>query len=246
MLHYLILGVLQGIFEWLPVSSEAQVLLAASLFGIPDVLNLSIYLHLGTALAAIVYFREDLLTLLGNRPLLNFLVTSTILSGMVGLPIYLFLTLSIREGSILLLLTGIALIMTGILLRYGKKGLRDQSSLDSRDSLFAGALQGFSIIPGFSRSGATIFAFLARKFDQQTALRVSFMMSIPAVLAANIFLEVSEISSFQPEYTIAIVTAFFVGLLSMHVLLEIAKKLNFSLFCILLGGVTILLNIWIL
>ncbi|MFH1294455.1 MAG: undecaprenyl-diphosphate phosphatase, partial [Candidatus Aenigmatarchaeota archaeon] len=100
-----------------------------------------------------------------------------------------------------------------------------------------GLLQGLSVIPGISRSGITVSGFLLRGYKSDDALRLSFLMSIPAVLAAEIGL---GLLGSLPDITIAevligIVTSFFVGILSIHLLIEVAKKTRFWAFCIVMG-----------
>ncbi len=238
MLEYFFLGLIQGVLEWLPVSSEGFLVITSSFLQIPEPINLALYLHLGTLLGVIIYYRTKILSLLQEPSIqTTFLAKTTVVSLLIGFPLYLALklvteTVAEQAGSILLALTGVALIVTGFML--SKKTTSKKGEYTTKDALFAGVLQGLAVIPGLSRSGSTMFALLNRGYDQEQALETSFLMSIPVVLAANAYTALDGFA-FQPEYLIALAVAFIVGMASMHVLLSLAKKINFSWFCWLFG-----------
>jgi len=250
MFEILLFGIIQGIFEWLPISSQGNLaLLMVGFSGMVanDAIRLSIFLHTGTLLSVLVYFRKDVASLLkklkGYRPdyterncLLTFLLVSTLVTGVVGFMLFSYVTATEIAGTAFLGLVGIALMATGILQKFSK-GREDRMQLNIKDSLLLGLLQGLSVIPGISRSGITVSGFLLRGYKSDDALRLSFLMSIPAVLAAEIGL---GLLGSLPDITIAevligIVTSFFVGILSIHLLIEVAKKTRFWAFCIVMG-----------
>lgn len=242
MLDFVLLGLIQGILEWLPVSSEGFLVLAGYLMQLPQTIDLALYLHLGTVAGVIVYFRSDILDLFkrnnpGTRTKGTFIAKATVVSLLVAFPIYLALK-SVAEssaqdaGSVLLGFTGVALIVTGLLLK--KTRLKKMDPFTTKNSVFVGFLQGLAVIPGLSRSGVTMFGLLGSGFEPEEALETSFLMSVPVVLAGNVFLQLTEFS-FRPEYLISLFFAFVTGLASMHFLLSIAKKLDFSWFCWLFG-----------
>lgn len=253
-----ILGILQGILEWLPVSSQGQVSLAMYLLriGKDQTLPFSIFLHAGTMFAAIVYFREDILNLLKKLPgyrfdyanqenrLISFLLLATILTGAVGYPLYrLLYETEPLAGESFIALIGVALIITGLVQKYAKvQGERRNADLNLKDTLLLGVVQGFSIIPGISRSGITTSSLLLRKFGSEGALKLSFIMSIPAVLIAEIGLTLlGGLPTIGIEEALASVTfSFMFGLLSIHALIKIAKKFKFWAFCIILGILALL------
>ena len=119
----IITGILQGVLEWLPVSSEGNlVILLSQMFGysVEETLNTAIFLHLGTGVAALIYFREQVWGILTmssqeNKDMFYKLFAMTMLTGLVGFPIFMFLNISVAIGEALLALTGVALIITGIL-----------------------------------------------------------------------------------------------------------------------------------
>jgi len=242
----LILGIIQGVTEWLPISSSGQsMIFMMNFFGVKpgDAFSISIFLHIGTLLAALLYFRKEILTLHKNRELLGFLLLSTALTGIVGLPILFFLKSRLEAFSedTVTMLIGLMLILTGLILKLKPKEQRKEFNL--KDAVFAGAAQGIAIIPGISRSGTTIAALLLRNVDNELVLKLSFMMSIPAVIGANIIEFSSEKASFEPSYVAGIAAAFLAGFFTMKYLIEASKKLGFSNFCIVLGAVAFLASL---
>ena len=254
-----VLGILQGILEWLPVSSQGQLSLAMMyLFKVDanQVLDFSVFLHIGTLLAVIIYLRSDIMNLLRKLPdyrfdyanqqnrLVSFLLFATILTGAVGYPLYRFLhTVAPLAGEAFIALIGVALIATGLVQKYAKiRGVRETADLNLKDTVLLGAAQGFSVIPGISRSGTTTSFLIFRKFRSEEALRLSFLMSIPAVLIAEIGLALlgglPTISLLEALTSIAF--SFLFGLLSIHALMKIAQKIRFWAFCILLGILALL------
>lgn len=259
----LLLGIVQGVFEWLPVSSEAVIsLFLTQVMGRPPVesINIAVYLHLGTMFAAVYYFREEYTNILretpdylqavknrdgaGEHSLINFLVVSTLLTGIIGGSIYLTL-LSVLENlqnaeMIFSILTGLALLVTGLMKLRGKSEQRKTSEVNLNDSLLTGVLQGLAIIPGVSRSGSTVFALFYRDFGSKSAFKLSFLMSVPAVLAAQIGLGLFSGFMFDFGLTAAVFTSFIVGVLSIDAVLKIAGRAEVGYLCFLLAFLSFL------
>ena len=248
----IIFGILQGIFEWLPISSQGSLVLI--MVGLMDIdplnaLNLAIFLHTGTLLSVIVYFRNDIVRILKslrsykpgysdeNNGLLTFLIVSTIITGILGFVLYISLRNFTFSGEIFLGLVGLALIITGILQKISERGKMKFTKPNLKDSIIMGILQGLAVIPGISRSGITVSGLLLRKYDSKEALRLSFLMSIPAVLGAEIGLallnSLPNISFSDALFGIA--SSFAAGLLTIHVLMKLTHRIKFWIFCILIG-----------
>ena len=258
MLESIVFGIIQGIFEWLPISSQGNlVLLMIGVFNysVQKALHLSIFLHIGTFFAVLIYFRKDIqkLTLaLKNykadfeteeNKILSFLFISTIITGLIGYPLFKLLMVSSFTGEIFIALVGVALIFTGLFQKIApQKELKTKKNLSLKDSLLLGIAQGFSIIPGLSRSGITIAALLFRGYKSKEALRLSFLMSIPVVLAAEIGLGIirglPEINIFQG--IVGLFFAFLFGFLTIHFLIKLATKIRFWLFCVVIGAIALL------
>lgn len=252
MLEAVILGAVQGITEWLPVSSEgAIVLIKIHFFGeedISSVIRYALFLHLGTFLAAAIYFHHDVWrltkTLLNfkeaqeeDRKTLSFLIIATIVSAILGYVLFLGLEtieeVALISGKAATLFVSILLLITGILqLRIKNSGLRSVKDLLPRDGVILGVLQGLSVLPGFSRSGFTVAGLLLRKIQDTDALRLSFLMSLPIVLAGNIVLNIETLMEWNFVMFVALVSSFIVGLLTIHLFLRIAERVNFARFVI--------------
>jgi undecaprenyl-diphosphatase len=239
------MGVLQGVLEWLPVSSQGNlVLLAIAFLGLEpgDALSLSVYLHIGTGLAAIVYFREEIVGILMRRTeedkaLLRFLVLTTIVTGVVGFPLFTFIEVASFYGEALLGLTGVALLATGLMQR-GRESLESEprEDLTTLDSLTMGVFQGLAAIPGLSRSGVTTTALLVKGFPGREAFRISFLMSIPASFAAAAGLAFTEgIPLIDAGIVTALAASFIVALLSIDLLIKLSQRTRFWKLCIVLG-----------
>ena len=243
------MGLLQGVLEWLPVSSQGNlVVLAMAFLGLEpgEALSLSVYLHIGTGFAALIYFREEIIGILTQRTetdksLLRFLAIATIVTGVVGFPLFTFIEVASLYSEALLGLTGIALLATG-LMQKRREGLdtEPRKRLTTQDSLTFGVLQGLAAIPGLSRSGITTTAFLVKGFPGGDAFRFSFLMSIPASFAAAIGLALTKgTPPVNPGVLVALVTSFVVALASIDFLIKLARRMSFWKICVALGGITL-------
>lgn len=202
MLDLVILGLVQGLTEFLPVSSTAHLLFTEHYLGIPRPgLTLEAALHLGTAAAAIVMFWPDVrhllratMAVLGvssepgrtdpDRGLLLAILAATAVTALLGLLFEAPLTRmfeSVRGTAAQLLITG------AILLWHRERGARTGGEATVRDGIALGLAQALAIIPGISRSGVTIVAGLGLGFRRAEAARLSFLMAIPAITGASLF-----------------------------------------------------------
>lgn len=244
----IIAGILQGLLEWLPVSSEGNmVILLSTLFGhtVDETLNASIFLHLGTGLAALVYFREPVLNIVQmkteeDKNMLIKLFVMTMLTGLVGFPIFMYINLSASTGETLLALTGCALVVTGLLQRRASKASMSSSELSWPITLTLGIAQGLAVIPGLSRSGITTSIMLIKNFDGEEAFRTSFLMSIPASFAASFGLML--VRGFTPNLFsgLSALIAAGVGYFAIGRLLDLARKMSFWKICLGLGSIAVL------
>ena len=263
-IHQLILGIIQGITEWIPISSEGVLFFVSSnFFGNLDLelfLRQALLLHFGTFFAALIYFRREVSELLRGianynntdpetRKILKFLLISTFISGILGLAILNFLDLlnleklPITSISINIFI-GALLVITGVLqLKASRAGYKREYHLSNRDGVFLGLSQGFSALPGLSRSGLTISMFLFRNFNETTALKMSFIMSLPIVLLGNVLLNFRDIV-FVKGMIFGVFAAFLFGLLTIHLLMEFSRKVKFGVFAIAFGLLVIAAGIF--
>ena len=252
---------LQGLLEWLPISSEGQIaLVMLHVFNITEsstILSLIIWLHLGTMGAALLKYRSEYFNVLFPKTaefsyLRKFLIIVTLATGITAIPLYLFLREIFQPmyGDIISVMIGLFLVATGIILYFFRniREYRPATDLSLKEMIFLGLVQGLSILPGISRSGTTVATLLGRKIKQESSLKYSFLISVPAVLGAFIFdlalSGVPELPGISVYVLIMMVgVAFVFGLLSMDILLAVAKKVNFAYFCMIIGLIAVVLGI---
>ena len=246
-MKYIILGIIQGLTEFLPVSSSGHLVIAQKVLNI-DSLRLLIIAtcHLGTIFALILFFIKDIFKLFKQIRLLGYILLVTFITGSIGIlgrEFFESLFTSTKLISLFLFITGIVLILTKKYLG----GMRGINSLDITDASVLGLLQAFSIIPGISRSGMTISGLLFRKVDRETAFRFSFLAAIPAILGAFI-LEAKDITlSSSLEFMnlfLCFIFSFLSGLFSLWLLRHILHKARFHYFgyyCILIAVLSFIL-----
>jgi len=253
MLESILLGLIQGITEWLPVSSEGLVTASATFLldkSLEDAIGISLWLHLGTALAALFSFKVEILNLtkgfMGNpscfKGEIGFLFLGTAVSALIGLPLLLFAGEIFQSDptkngiQTFTALIGIFMIVTGvILLRSKQSGKRKRNDSGTIDAMLTGTAQGFSVLPGLSRSGLTVSVLLARGMDRRDALTLSFLLSIPAGIGAGLYTVFSTGIILSPEHLVAVGMSFITGLVTIRILLKLADRINFGIFVISVG-----------
>ena len=195
----LILGAVQGLTEFLPVSSSGHLVIFQHLLGLKDTpLAFDVLVHMGTLLAVFVAFWSDIAALL-RKPWSK--LTFLIVAGCIPAAIAGFLLEPIFEQTFKsLLVVGIGLLITGVVLMVSEKwalahpGLKEIEETSYKDVLFVGLLQAIAIVPGISRSGSTISAGLLAGMERPFAARFSFLLSIPVILGAGL-LELKDLGS---------------------------------------------------
>ena len=232
MWSYIFLGILQGLFEWIPISSEGIVALVSQFLidGVNPV-DIAIFLHLGTLFAVLVYFRKDWkeVITLRDKKLLRFLIISTLVSLIVGYPFYKIVKNTVI-GSGILVVMGFGLLLTAFFHRT--KQTFEVSS--DKLALMAGFLQGLAVIPGLSRSGSTIFGLSLGEFTPPETLKISYMMSLPVILVSSIYLLLNN-PAFISDGWSSLIVSFLVGILSLKFLISFSQRLNFFQFALIFG-----------
>jgi undecaprenyl-diphosphatase len=197
----LVLGILQGLAEFLPISSSAHLALAPWLFGWPEPgLAVDVALHVGTLVAVLVYFRDEwvklivaALQIVRTRRIQTveqrravFLIVATIPGGIAGLLLNDYAESTFRSPALI----AIAMAVMGVVLWLVdtiRPATRPLESIAWSDAILIGIAQAAALLPGVSRSGATISAGLLRGFDRTAAARYSFLLSVPAVVLSGLF-----------------------------------------------------------
>jgi len=249
-LQALILGIIQGITEWLPISSSGHLVLAQEYFGLEVPLAFDVILHFGTLLVVLIVFWKDILAIAKslfafkkdeNTKLLLYIIIATIPIAIVG---YFFRDL-IKSLFQSVLAVGIALMITGTVL-FVTKFTQHKKEINWKNSLIVGIAQAVALVPGISRSGSTISAGLLSGIKREKIASFSFLIFIPAMIGATI-LEIRDITSVEIGPIISgTLAAIIVGYISLIWLLKIIKKgkfHHFSWYCWTLGIITIIISL---
>lgn len=249
LIQAVILGAVQGITEFLPVSSSGHLVLFQKLFSIkePPVFFDAI-LHFASLLAVLFYFRKYLASILKDARVLSLIVIGTVPVVIVGF----LIKDKIEQVFNSLLLLSFSFLITSLILfsaAFFKKQEKNISAINWKDALFIGIFQAIAILPGVSRSGATISAGIFRKMDRESAFRFSFLLFIPAILGAMV-LQVFELDNSLTSYEAKIFFAGFLaslifGILSLKLLERVLIKGKFSFFavyCFILGVLILILE----
>jgi undecaprenyl-diphosphatase len=199
-LEAFILGMIQGLTEFLPISSTGHLYLGRNLFGLQEAgLMLDTMLHLGTLLAVFIFYKEELLNIIKNpfSKLTYLLIVGTIPAVVIGLVFKDFFDEISKTGVTI----GWEFLITGLFLWFAdsiKNGYKKMDQISYKDALIIGTFQAAAIFPAVSRSGLTIVAALWRKLDRETAAYFSFLLSTPAIAGA-VVLQFFDLFSGQGE-----------------------------------------------
>ncbi len=267
MIDIIILGIIQGIAEFLPISSSAHLIIFRDIFGIGTnigseiELSFDLALHFGTLLAIIIYFFNDLFKILldgltkgtktKNGRLFWYLIIATIPAGIVGVLFEDVFDTFFRKQ---LWLIAIALIVMGIIIYMVDKKSKITINIKEMkwyQALIVGCAQVFALIPGFSRSGTTITASRALGLDREDSAKFSFYLSVPVVAGATLLTLIKGetltiISENLMIFGIGILISFITGLLCISFLLKYIRNNDFKAFMIyrIILGILVLSMLW--
>ncbi len=253
--HAVILGVVQGIAEFLPISSSGHLVIADALLreysnssAPTESVTMGIALHFGTLLSILVVYRDDLIKLLTDKRLMTLIVIATIPVGLVGV----LLKDYVDEAFGSPLLAGCALLVTAAFLLIGRRlqtSGRKLSDMTIGTASLIGIFQAIAIIPGISRSGSTIAAGMATGLNREHAARFSFLIAIPAIGGASVvqmkdlFTGEAALPASPWPLILGTAVAFIVGLAALRLLIRlvVADRLHlFAYYCIGAGCLTII------
>ena len=253
LLYSIVIGLVQGISEWLPISSKTQVLITSEYLlrlTYQQAYTFGLFMEIGTVLAAVIYFRKEVASLIktllsglkdSNRGLFVYVLTATIATGIIGAPLY-FIADSITGVSVgmPMLIIGLVLIGDALLIRHSKtkqklgNNTRKFVDLKFKDYIIVGLAQGIAALPGVSRSGITVSTMLLMNVEPDEAFRLSFLIGIFAAVAAfgltliashnNIYAALAGIG--VTGLAMAIITSTVVSLFLIDYLIKVAGKSN--------------------
>lgn len=245
-LGMLMLSIIQGITEWLPVSSSAHLALAQLIFFGKTPILYDLALHLGTTLAVLVYFREKIIKMIMSVLKLEtkteefnlavLVVIASIPTAIIGFALKKFFE-SMYSNPFYI---GIALIITSLILFSTAFAKSRSEKSNPKNAILMGIAQGIAVAPGISRSGATISTGLHSGMSWKDAAFFSFLIAVPAVLGASFFQAIeTPAAAIDPTLMIVgILGAFVTGYATIHILLNWISEKTFPLFgvyCLLLG-----------
>lgn len=245
-----VLGIVQGLSEFLPISSSGHLVLVQEYFGIYEgVIVFDIFVHFATLFAVLIYFRKDIFKLT-KKDFLTIMIAS-IPAAIVGL----FFEDAVAKTFSSLLMVGVFLMISGVLNFITEYKLKNQKEDNSevknhvgiKEALIIGLFQAVAVLPGISRSGSTVSAGSMQNIDRKKTFRFSFLMVVPVILGANI-VHLFRIINGDPltvAPSLLLVggsLAFLSGLLSLKVfeyVVDKAKMNYFGLYCLVLGGLVV-------
>jgi undecaprenyl-diphosphatase len=255
LIRTIILGAIQGLTEWLPISSTGHLKIAEHFLGLKVPILFDVILHVGTLIVVLVFFRKDIKNILSALLRLDFktdygkliplIIVGTIPTALIGLAFGEFIE-GVFQG---LLPIATAFILCGVVLYSAKAGKEKTENIGYLAALIIGIAQGIAIIPGISRSGATIAVALLLGIKRERAFKFSFLISIPAILGAlglTLYTQSNELTTVGLGWEVlaGMAVAIFVGYFALKLLWKILAKQKFhffALYCWLLGAALIVL-----
>jgi len=237
MLEVFILSIIQGITEFLPVSSSSHLIIISEFFKFDNQsLSLDVSLHIGSFFAVIIFFKKDIFNFVKNKKLFLKIVISSIPVMVIG---FLLIKLNLIDQIRNIKTIGWTTIIFGILLYISDRfdlGKNIENDFNFKSAIFIGFLQIFSLVPGVSRSGITISAARILKFNRYDSAKISFLLSIPTLAAVSFFgfrnLITSENINFSVLNLIAVLLSFMFSFITIKYFLNYIKNFNLNLFVI--------------
>ena len=252
MLEAVVWGLVQGITEFLPVSSSGHLRIIPDLFGLePPDLSTSAILHLGTLAAVVAYYRRDVTWILGGlrrdpvaRRMAAMVVVATVPAGIVGL----LFSSAVERFQESASGVGVALVATGgvlFLTRFVSRGAGRAEDLTTGNAAVIGLFQALALLPGISRAGMVITAGMLRGLSPEESGRFGFIIAIPAILGAGLreFINLGSASSLSIELAIATLVAGVCGYWAIKFLIDrLARRslVPFAVYCVGIGLVTLI------
>jgi undecaprenyl-diphosphatase len=259
-----ILGLIQGLAEWLPISSTAHLKIAEHFLGLTTTPFFNLILHLGTLIVVVFYFRKDVYNILKALVHLDFkseygiliplIIAATIPTAIIGLIYVETLENTLSNLSLQLLVIGITFLIGASYLFIARIGKERLQTISYRTAVIMGIAQGLAIFPGLSRSGATISTAILLGLKRDQAFKFSFLLSIPAIIgdtAVEAFHDRGQLAAAASSInTIDVLVAIVIAMIAGYVAIRIvsravrSKKFHyFALYTFLLGIALIILTL---
>lgn len=247
MLEIFILSTIQGITEFLPISSSSHLIIVSNFLNFENQgLSIDVSLHIGSFLAVVTYFRKEIINLVKNKKLFIKMIICSLPVMIAG---YLLIKLNLMDQIRNIKIIGWTTLVFGILLYISDKfpiGKNIENNFSLKSAFFIGFFQILSLIPGVSRSGITITAARFLKFQRYDSAKISFLLSIPTLAAVSIFglknLIVSDNLDLSIASLISIFLSFLFSLITINYFLKYIKKFSLYVFVVyrIILGIVIL------
>lgn len=243
-IKYIFIGFIQGLTEFLPISSSGHIVLFGSMFNLDNLLLISVVAHVGTLFAVLYCYRKQIFTLIRhpfNKTNLNLIIAT------VPTVILVLLFNDFFEDSFSTKTLVWGFLISAVLLFIADMKKESFKPVNRRSALYMGLSQGLALLPGISRSGATLVCGLLVGVEKNQALDFSFLMSIPIIIASAVY---ESIKLFSAQITInwlgifiVMITSFIFGILSIKIMLKLVKKNKlyfFSIYLIVLSLIVLI------
>ena len=250
MIEILLLSIIQGITEFLPISSSSHLILVSNYISFENQgLSIDVSLHIGSFLAVIIYFKKDILNFVKNKNLFFKIILSSIPVMFVG---FILVQFNLIEGLRNIKVIAWTTIIFGVLLFFADKFEINKTidkNFNYKSVIFIGCLQILSLVPGVSRSGITISAARVLKFNRYDSAKISFLLSIPTLAAVSVFglrnLIINEDFNFSILNLIAIFFSFLFSFITIKFFLKYIKNFSLNIFVfyrIILGIILLMIS----
>ena len=236
-IHIFILSIIQGVTEFLPISSQSHLILTSYLLGLKDQgLGFDIALHFGSLIAILIYYRKEIRSLLSlNEEGVNYL--KLIIIGSIPLPIIglLFIDIVSQNMRSILSIASMTILFAVILYLADtkkKEAITKFANISIYTIIFIGLMQTLAIMPGVSRSGIVITAALLANFSREDSIKIAFLLSIPAIFMATVYqsMQLYEVGDIEilSQHIIGMFFSFIFSYITIHLFISTINKISFT------------------
>ena len=236
-IHILILSAIQGITEFLPISSQSHLILTSHLLGMNDQgLGFDIALHAGSLIAILIYYRDEIRKMLsvtdeGIR-YFKLIIIGSIPLPLIGLLFIDIVSINMRSVTSIALMTIVFALILYIADVRKKENISSLASISMFTIVFIGFMQTLAIMPGVSRAGIVITAALLANFNREDSIKIAFLLSIPAIFMATVYqsMQLYEIGNIEilNEHLLGMFLSFIFSYITIHLFVSTINKISFT------------------
>jgi len=246
MIIYIIYGIIQGVSEFLPISSSGHLYIVSNILGFSSSSKLAffVWLHFATLFAVLVFFYKEIVLILKKKAIVTNIIITTIVTSVMAIAIEK--TIGIYFDNHHLIMYGfMATAVLLLLSKFRSGGVMSIDQYNIKEAVILGIVQGIAVIPGISRSGITITTLMRRGFNPTISFQLSFIAAIPVILAAFIYESSSIIhNAFSTIYVWGFISAFISGLAALKILNKVISRKHlyyFGYYCIFMIAVSLII-----